>query len=362
MTLNVEDLMEIGVVQGHAKLLLRALFPVPVAIQPAAPLTPRLLFPELLPTHRARRRRQGRAARSFVSCLRQELPLRRASELGSSPSWSSFDNSWKRRRSLRFKSRHRTLLLWARSGSPVRRLRAARAGLCSTSWWAVIPVACLLSLLLTFPPDALQLSGALGVAQAALAFISRQVLVVTDEGAAVLQAWFNQPPPVTKKWMLGPILVQWLRTLEQLDACDNTQSSVSKRLSLFHLVSKIRELVPELASLRVAAGAAGIEIGKGLVDLVRAKGEAFNSEKQTPTCVSPALLMLSMPTRPRFRVDSGRWALAGGALAANGSTTGLEASLQQRRNCDLVHKRCTVDRCCGNQHRTALTVQYILVL
>ena len=69
-------------------------------------------------------------------------------------------------------------------------------------------------LLLSSSPDIL--TGALGVA--AIAFISRMVLVVTDEGAAVLQAWVNQPPPVTKKWMLGPGLVQWSRTLEQLVA------------------------------------------------------------------------------------------------------------------------------------------------
>ena len=41
-------------------------------------------------------------------------------------------------------------------------------------------------LLLSFSPDII--TGALGVA--AVASISRMVLVVTDEGAAVLQAWF----------------------------------------------------------------------------------------------------------------------------------------------------------------------------
>ena len=136
-------------------------------------------------------------------------------------------------------------------------------------------------LLLSFPPVIVK--GALGVA--ALAFISRQVLVVTDEGAAVLQAWFSQPPPVTKKWMLGPALVQWSRTLEQLESCQCGPSSVAKRLSLFHLVSKIPELVPEIAALRVAAGAPGIDVDK-LVDLVRAKGEAFTSENQTQVAVA----------------------------------------------------------------------------
>jgi hypothetical protein len=42
----------------------------------------------------------------------------------------------------------------------------------------------------------------------------------------------------------------------------------------------IPELIPELAALRVACkGAAGVVI-KDLIDLVRKKGEAFNSEKQ----------------------------------------------------------------------------------
>ena len=137
-------------------------------------------------------------------------------------------------------------------------------------------------LLLSFSPDIL--TGALGVA--AIAFISRMVLVVTDEGAAVLQAWFNQPPPVTKKWMLGPGLVQWSRTLEQLVACDCAPSLVAQRLSLYHLVSKVPELVPELAALRVACkDPAGVAI-EDVVDLVRRKGEAFNSEKQTQQAVA----------------------------------------------------------------------------
>ena len=54
-------------------------------------------------------------------------------------------------------------------------------------------------LLLSFPPNIV--TGSLGVA--ALAFISRQVLVVTDEGAAVLQAWFSQPPLPPRSGCLG---------------------------------------------------------------------------------------------------------------------------------------------------------------
>ena len=53
-------------------------------------------------------------------------------------------------------------------------------------------------LLLSCSPEIL--SEALGVA--AIAFISRMVLIVTDGGAAVLKAWFSQPPPVTKKYFL----------------------------------------------------------------------------------------------------------------------------------------------------------------
>ena len=90
--------------------------------------------------------------------------------------------------------------------------------------------------------------GALGVA--AIAFMSRMVLIVIDEGAVVLQAWFSQPPPVTKKWMLGPALVHWLRTREQLVDCECAPSEVACRLSLFHLVSKIPELIPEIADHR----------------------------------------------------------------------------------------------------------------
>ena len=86
--------------------------------------------------------------------------------------------------------------------------------------------------------------------------------------------------------MLGPGLVQWSRTLEQLVACDCAPSLVAQRLSLYHLVSKIPELIPELAALRVACkDPAGVAIG-GLIDIVRSKGEAFNSEKQTQQAVA----------------------------------------------------------------------------
>ena len=66
-----------------------------------------------------------------------------------------------------------------------------------------------------------------------------------------------------------------------LVACDCEPSLVAQRLSLYHLVSKVSWLTPELAALRVACkDPAGIAIGD-LIDIVRQKGEAFNSEKQT---------------------------------------------------------------------------------
>ena len=50
-------------------------------------------------------------------------------------------------------------------------------------------------------------------------------------------------------------------------------------------MSKIPGLVPELATLRVACkDPAGLAIDD-LVDLVKSKGEAFNSEKQTQQAV-----------------------------------------------------------------------------
>ena len=86
--------------------------------------------------------------------------------------------------------------------------------------------------------------------------------------------------------MLGPGLVQWSRTVEQLVACDCAPSLVARRLSLYHLVSKVPELISELAALRVACtDPVGVAIGD-LIDIVRQKGEAFNSEKQTQQAVA----------------------------------------------------------------------------
>ena len=276
MTLEIDDLLLLGVSQGHAKLIIRALFP--PSLQPAPPPSPpsptRTVVPDSPFSSSPPRVRSGpefcelsatgaptsKGFRAwiitFMVFIRQyveESTLTAIQVAASNP-----------------------LVVGAEWLLPCAQGQIVFDMLVGCGSKGLPP-----DLLLAFPPEIV--GKALGVA--ALAFISRQVLVVTDEGAAVLQAWFSSPPPVTKKWMLGPALVQWLRTLEQLDACDNTQSVVSKRLSLFHLVSKIPELIPEIAALRVAAGAAGIEISK-LIDLVRAKGEAFNSEKQTQLAVA----------------------------------------------------------------------------
>ena len=62
---------------------------------------------------------------------------------------------------------------------------------------------------------------------------------------------------------------------------------VDQRGSLYHLVSKIPELVLELVVLCVACkGPTGIAIAD-VVALVRSKGKAFNSEKQTQHAVAP---------------------------------------------------------------------------
>ena len=90
-------------------------------------------------------------------------------------------------------------------------------------------------LLLSFSPAIS--TGALGVA--AFAFISRMVLVVTDEGATVLQAWFNQPLPVTSLSRRSGCSVRaYFNGVEPLDnlllvvACDCAPSLVAQRLSL----------------------------------------------------------------------------------------------------------------------------------
>ena len=276
MTLEVEDLVLLGVSQGHAKLIIRALFP--PSLQPTPPSPTRPPTPTVDPDS---------PYKDSPPRIRSGPEFCELSATGAPTSKG-------------FRAWIITFMVFVRQYVEESTLAAIQVAasnplVVGAEW--LLPcvqgrivfdmlVGCgskglPADLLLAFPPDIV--TNALGVA--ALAFISRQVLVVTDEGAAVLQAWFSSPPPVTKKWMLGPALVQWLRTLEQLDACDNTQSVVSKRLSLFHLVSKIPELIPEIAALRVAAGAAGIEISK-LIDLVRAKGEAFNSEKQTQLAVA----------------------------------------------------------------------------
>ena len=73
-----QDLLELGVLQGHLALVLNALFP--PEDQPE-PLGTKWVhrFP---PCHLSRRLRERRAARSSVSSLRRELRLPRAFERG----------------------------------------------------------------------------------------------------------------------------------------------------------------------------------------------------------------------------------------------------------------------------------------
>ena len=272
LVLELEDLLEMGLSRGHAKIALCALFPPEVK-----PLSTAVVVPDS-PYSSSPRSRSGPELCELTAT--------------GAPSSKGF-RAWMITFAVFIRQRVDDSTLKAIQLAASEPLKVGVEWLTSTPataeqsrivFDALVgcgPKGLPADLLLSFSPEIL--NDALGVA--AIAFISRMVLIVTDEGAAVLQAWFSQPPPVTKKWMLGPALVQWLRTREQLVDCDCAPSEVSCRLSLFHLVSKIPELIPEIAALRVAAGAGGIVVST-LVDLVRAKGEAFNSEKQTQIAVA----------------------------------------------------------------------------
>ena len=102
-------------------------------------------------------------------------------------------------------------------------------------------------------------------------------------------------------------------------------------MSLYHLVSKILERVPELAALRVACkDPAGIAIAD-VVALVRSKGEAFNSEKQTQHNVAhmcfAGVANEELVDRSQMHCRSWKKSPVGEACAANGFTKDQLASL-----------------------------------
>ena len=125
-------------------------------------------------------------------------------------------------------------------------------------------------------------TGSLGLPS--LLWLARRVLTTSDDSLGVEQGWFNQPPPVTKPWLLGNALVRWIRVRQALIAGKLPPAEVACRLSLRHLSSGLADLRPTLAALE-EAHPTGIPVDLLLARL-QAKAAVWSSAREAQRAVA----------------------------------------------------------------------------
>ena len=87
---------------------------------------------------------------------------------------------------------------------------------------------------------------------AAVAHIGARVMTTSDQSIAALSSWYNEPTPITKAQAVSNALVEWLRVTEQLSAEGVAPSKIQQRTSLQQLMSKIPEILRAFEALEAA--------------------------------------------------------------------------------------------------------------
>jgi hypothetical protein len=109
---------------------------------------------------------------------------------------------------------------------------------------------------------------------AAVAHIGAGVMTTSDQSVAALSSWYNEPTPITRPQMVSNALTEWLRTTEQLSAEGATPSEIQQRISLQQLMSKIPEVLRAFEALEAAHDDVSIEL---MVKAVRRIGNKHSS-------------------------------------------------------------------------------------
>ena len=232
-TLRLNDLEEMGVLRGHARMLMAVLRP--GGDPPPTPTRPANTTSTDAPKPSGRYMR----CRSFPECSSGGAPARRA--------WRAFI--------MAFVVVLRTIgvpfpvpdVVLTAGLSPNNARAPVDADVAGLVWDALLSVEGGLpdDILLSIPESTMLARDGI----MAVAHIGARVMTTSDQSVAALSSWYNEPVPITKAQMVSNALVEWLRATEQLTAEGAAPSLIQQRISLQQLMSRIPEVLRAFEAL-----------------------------------------------------------------------------------------------------------------
>ena len=110
--------------------------------------------------------------------------------------------------------------------------------------------------------------------EAAVRYIGLRLMTTSDESIATLSTWYNDPTPVTKTTAVAAALDEWHRVLEQLTEYGAAPSLVQQRISLMTLMGRVPEITRAFEALQAVSGVMDL---KQMVAAVRRVGDKATS-------------------------------------------------------------------------------------
>ena len=263
-TLRLNDLEEMGVLRGHARMLMAVLRP--GGDPPSTPTHPAntTSVPIPMPSHRYMR------CRSFPDCASGGVPARRA--------WRAFIMAFVvvlRTTGVPFPVPDVVLSAGLAPSNAHVPVDADVAGLVWDALLSVeggLPDDILLSI-----PESIMVSRD-GIA--AVAHIGARVMTTSDQSVAALSTWYNEPTPITKPQLISNALVEWLRVTEQLSSEGAAPSVVQQRISLQQLMSRIPEVLRSFEMLEAISDDVDVEAMIKAVRRIGNKHSSVQSQKR----------------------------------------------------------------------------------
>ena len=242
--MSAADLQELGVVRGHALLLLRALRPPQVPPTPASPLQQRSAAAAANGT--ADDPNHGMAPHLFrAKCRAFPTVL-------TTRTWRAFLLTFVmvlRSIGLSDPVPDAVLAAGLRPSAPHSPMDAVLSG----SVWDI-----LLSVEGGLPDDILlgftEVIVCSRDGEAAVRHIGNRMMASSDQSIATLATWFNDPSPVTKQTAVINALDEWYRVMEQLTEYGAAPSEVQQRISLMTLVGGVPQVTRAFEALQAVSG------------------------------------------------------------------------------------------------------------
>ena len=241
-TLRMNDLEEMGVLRGHARMLMNVLRP-----GGDPPTTPSRAANTTIEAPRPSGRYMR--CRSFPETTSGGAPARRA--------WRAFI--------MAFVVVLRTIgvpypvpdVVLATGLRPADAYAPVDADVAGLVWDALLSVEGGLpdDILLSIPEGIMLNRDGIG----AVRHIGARVMTTSDQSVAALSSWYNEPTPITKAQAVSNALVEWLRATEQLTSEGAAPSLIQQRISLQQLMSKIPEVLRAFEALEAISDDVDIE-------------------------------------------------------------------------------------------------------